>query len=113
MRGFSAIAPANGTAASLGRTSPSILIRRTKNNHSCPTLTCLSIDPHLASPSSGASDYDRVPLAPRSDGSSANGSRGSWVGSGSERSSIESMDGGPGPLTNGPAGFLGDVFLRH
>ena len=110
MRGFSALSstPSGSSSSSLGRTSPSILIRRTKSS-SCPTLPCLSIDPHLVSPSAGGSDYDRVPLAPRSDGSSANGSVGSWVGS--VHSSIESME-GVAAMASEPKGYLGDVFFH-
>lgn len=70
MRGFTSLASgalSHGTA-SHGRTSPSILIRRTKN----PTPV-LSIDPSLASGFWGAGlNVCLGPMAPRSDGSSAN-----------------------------------------
>ena len=90
MRGFSTLAGAAASSASFGRTSPSILIRRTKGSPG-PSL---SIDPHLTSTlGAAAADYERVPLAPRSDGSSANGSAGSWVGAGSVRSSTDSLEG--------------------
>lgn len=105
MRGFSSLS-SSGTvgAGANGRTSPSILIRRTKTNPCALSLPSLSIDPHLAAnygggvgsvwvAKGGLGDSARVPLAPRSDGSSANRSPNrSWRGSVSSVGSSSSLD---------------------
>ncbi len=109
MRGFSSLSSLGSFGGGAnGRTSPSILIRRTKNNPCAHSLPSLSIDPHLAAnygggvgsvwvAKGGLGDAARVPLAPRSDGSSANRSPNRWwrgsVDSSSEScSSIDAME---------------------
>ena len=72
-RGFMSLASQHSSLSPRsGRMSPSILIRRSKNT--CALAPALSIDPVLAAGGGdvwwGGGDFDKMPLAPKSDGSS-------------------------------------------